>query len=58
MKFTYSRVRDVELIIDWDWSDGEWINIKSPWPRLQDEGQLQNKQIGIVAEVIEDWNKK
>ncbi len=55
-KELYSRVRGVELIMDGDWLDGEWINIKSPWPRLQEDGQLQNKQIGRFVEVIGDWN--
>ena len=55
----YSSVRGVDLIIDWDSSDEERIKIKSPWPRLQDDGQLQNTQIGIlVKEVIEDWKHK
>ena len=46
-------------MIDWDSSDKERIKIKSPWPRLQDDGQLQNKHIGIlVKEVIAGWKHK
>lgn len=55
--YFYSSVRGVELIIVWDWSDREWINIKSPWPRLQDDGQLQNKHIGGFVDVIVNWKE-
>ena len=47
---THSRLLDIEGWESGEALEGDWINTRSPWPRLQEDGQLQKKQIGIFVD--------